>query len=454
MLFCWLSFVVISNTFFPWTIILIISGLLHHPSRSSPAMGLYKLIYCLWYLLRSIIYPFIPSRFLKKNVSEEIVLITGGGFGLGRLLAQRFSDLGSTVVIWDVNKENMKRTEEIISSSGGTCHAYYCDVSKPSHVYETAEKVRCEVGNPSIIVLNAGIVNGKKILDLTDEAITRCFAVNTLSHFWIIKAFLPYLMKQNRGHVISIDSVSSYYGTFKLTDYSAAKAASHRLQDALSSELKYSGYDGIRFSSIMPYFMATGMFSGSTSQYFPVMDPVYVADRCMDAILLNKAVVFIPRIFNILCVGTLMVPYKAFFAFHEAIFGGEMMSDFKGRGEDPDLLQSSQHSKLLNGNYETYHPTHEKREESSKTTLTNPSVISSGSVWHLNFYFSLSSGVMKKGLSLSVECNCDSHHHLIYIQKKWKKVVEKRKSMGSKERFISRRHTLIQWSEIIILFFS
>lgn len=283
------------------------------------------------YAVRAIIYPFIPSKL--KDVSKETVLITGGGHGLGRLLATKFAKLGSRVIIWDINESNMKETKEVIekeTNGSGRVYSYFCDVSKPSSVYQVAEEVRREVGDPTMIVLNAGIVNGKKLLDLPDESIIRCFNVNILSHFWIVKAFLKSMMAANYGHIISIDSVASYYGTYYLTDYSASKAASHRLQDALSSEMKYSGYDGIRFSSIMPYFMSTGMFDGSKSRFFSIMDPEYVARKTMDAILKNRAVVFIPRIFNTLCVGTMIIPYKSFFSFHNAVFGGEMMEGFQG----------------------------------------------------------------------------------------------------------------------------
>lgn len=62
------------------------------------------LLVCIFYIVRSIVQCFIPSSYRKKkSLAGEIVLITGGGGGLGRLLAKRFARLGSTVVLWDVN---------------------------------------------------------------------------------------------------------------------------------------------------------------------------------------------------------------------------------------------------------------------------------------------------------------------------------------------------------------
>jgi all-trans-retinol dehydrogenase (NAD+) len=266
-----------------------------------------------------------------KDISNETVLITGGGYGLGRLLAERFAKLGAKVIIWDINEENMKTTCSIVRRAGGLCHYFNCDVSDAKTVYATANKVRKDIGHVSMIVMNAGIVNGKKLLDTSDDQIRKCFDVNVLSHFWIVKAFLPFMMKFKRGHIISIDSVTAYYGTNRLVDYSASKAASHKLQDALYNELKYSGYDGIHITSILPYFISTGMFSGCCSKMISIMEPDYVADECIDAILLNKSVVLLPRIFHFLRWGTMMIPYKAYFAFHETFFGGDMMTKYKGR---------------------------------------------------------------------------------------------------------------------------
>lgn len=175
-------------------------------SRKRSLADMYsKLALFLYYIVRSFIYPLIPRKYLVKNVAGEVVLITGGGFGLGRLLAQRFAKLGSKVVIWDVNRDNMDKTKEMIECAGGECYAYYCDVSDAQCVNRTADQVRKEVGHVTILVMNAGIVNGRKLLDLSEQQIRKCFDVNALSHFWLTKAFLPFMMKINSGHVISID---------------------------------------------------------------------------------------------------------------------------------------------------------------------------------------------------------------------------------------------------------
>lgn len=309
---------------------------------------------CLFYILRSIVYAFIPNSFFEKEVDKEIILITGGGFGLGRLLALRFARLGANIVIWDLNQENMEETANLIRIAGGTCHYYQCDVSIPEKVYAMADVVRSEVGDPTMVIMNAGIVNGSKLLETPDDRIKACFAVNTLSHFWLIKAFLPNMMSLNSGHLVSIDSVSAHFGTYNLVDYTASKSASHRLQDSINAELKYSGFDGIRVTSVMPYFINTGMFAGATSSMIPILDPEYVADKVVTGIRCNRTIVFIPGYFSILYTLTVAIPYKAYFCFHQAVFGGEMMSNFTGRKKpvpQTTALPMTEDTKSENGNY-------------------------------------------------------------------------------------------------------
>ncbi|XP_010769014.1 epidermal retinol dehydrogenase 2-like, partial [Notothenia coriiceps] len=67
-------------------------------------------------------------------------------------------------------------------------------------------QVKREVGDVSILVNNAGIVTGKKFMDAPDSLIEKTMEVNTMAHFWTYKAFLPAMIANNHGHLVSIAS--------------------------------------------------------------------------------------------------------------------------------------------------------------------------------------------------------------------------------------------------------
>ncbi|GIY31556.1 hypothetical protein CEXT_580671 [Caerostris extrusa] len=119
-----------------------------------------------------------------KNIKGQVVLITGGGSGIGRLVALRFARHGARIVVWDLNLAGAQETAKLVRDQGGEAFAFRCDVSQPEAVYEAAEKVKKEVGKVDILVNNAGIVTGKKLLDCPDEKIKKTFEVNAMAHFW------------------------------------------------------------------------------------------------------------------------------------------------------------------------------------------------------------------------------------------------------------------------------
>lgn len=86
------------------------------------------------------IFTLIPKP--RKNVAGEIVLITGAGSGLGRLLALKFAHLGAVLVLWDINKEGNEETCKMARDAGATrAYAYTCDCSRKEDVYRVADQV-------------------------------------------------------------------------------------------------------------------------------------------------------------------------------------------------------------------------------------------------------------------------------------------------------------------------
>lgn len=287
------------------------------------------------YIGEAILLTFIPYRYRSKSVKGEIALITGGAGGIGKLIAIKLAKLGAHVVVWDINRIGLKETVEEIHNFGGKCWGYYCDITKREEVYRVAKAVKIEVGTVSILINNAGYVHCKTLMELPDEQIERTFKVNILSHYWITKAFLQDMIKDNHGHIVTIASVAGLIGTYNCTDYSATKFATIGFHESLHTELKAHGYDGIQGTLVCPYYINTGMFEGVKPRLLPMLEPDYVAERVVSGILSNEMTVILPGIFRYIVPLKFLLPAKLCWTMmHKIERGPQSMMMFKGRKQD------------------------------------------------------------------------------------------------------------------------
>ncbi|NXT72650.1 RDHE2 dehydrogenase, partial [Chaetops frenatus] len=287
----------------------------------------------IYYLLESLVFLIVPGR--KKNVSGEIVLITGAGSGIGRLLAVKFASLGATVVLWDINQEGLNCTVRQARENGaGRVHAYVCDCSKRQDVYRVADQVKKEVGDVSILINNAGIVIGKRFLDSPDSLVEKTMEVNTMAHFWTSKAFLPAMIAANHGHLVSIASCAGLCGSNQLSDYCASKFAAVGFAESIDMEMRSLRKTGVKTTIVCPYVINTGMFDGVKSKWprvLPLLDPEYVAERIVSAVRQNQVMLFIPRIVYVLYFLKSFLPVKAAVLLLDYFGNLDIMSTFKGR---------------------------------------------------------------------------------------------------------------------------
>ena len=92
---------------------------------------------------------------------------------------------GAAVVLWDVNKDGVEEVAGEINRNGGHAFPFCCNLRDKHDIQRTAAKVSRDIGDPTILVNNAGIVAGKGILDFNDSDVEAAFDVNILAHFWV-----------------------------------------------------------------------------------------------------------------------------------------------------------------------------------------------------------------------------------------------------------------------------
>ncbi|KAL1795523.1 hypothetical protein ACET3X_005747 [Alternaria dauci] len=115
---------------------------------------------------------------------------------------------------------------------------FKCDVTDPSEVYSVAEKIKDGMGAPTILVNNAGILASHTILSTSDVYLQKIFQVNVLSNWYTVKAFLPDMIRNNKGHIVTVASTASFTGVGGMADYSATKSAILGFHESLNAELK------------------------------------------------------------------------------------------------------------------------------------------------------------------------------------------------------------------------
>ncbi|GMF25213.1 unnamed protein product [Phytophthora fragariaefolia] len=235
----------------------------------------------------------------QKSVKGDVVVVTGGAMGLGRLVGLRFAALGAVVLVWDLHVDLGRQLVQEIEAAGGIARFYEVDVTDRAKVYATGQEVLKEFGAVDILVNNAGIVGGRPVLESSDAMIERTMAVNATSHFWTIKAFLPMMAKRNKGHIVSVASAAGIFGSPGMVDYGASKFAAIGLMLSLRQELHAMGLFGVHTTIVCPGFITTGMFEGVKPPSFTRwLTPEFVADQIIKAVRRNQWRVLVPSILS------------------------------------------------------------------------------------------------------------------------------------------------------------
>ena len=195
-----------------------------------------------------------------KSLKGQVVLITGGANGLGKLMADKCYAAGSQVIVWDVNRDAVAQCNQISdNANGGSFFARVVDITKRDTVQQEAKIVLDKFGRVDILVQNAGVVAGRPLLELTETDVRRTFDVNVIAQFWVLAAFLPGMIRRKQGHIVSIVSTAAFCAVSHLTDYCASKVAARALDVGIKRELMDLEQDeGIVFTGVYPGFINTG----------------------------------------------------------------------------------------------------------------------------------------------------------------------------------------------------
>lgn len=269
---------------------------------------------------------------MKYSFKGKKILITGGASGIGKIMARKSLERGvSHLVIWDINEEGLAKTKEEFSIFGIQISTYKVDVSNLDEIKINAQKVRIEIGKIDILINNAGIVVGKYFHENTHQDIQKTMLINSNALMHIALEFLPEMIKDNSGAICNIASSAGLISNPKMAVYAASKWAVNGWSDSLRLEMEQLKKD-ISITTIMPFYINTGMFDGVQSKLIPILEPEPTAEKIVKAIENKTKILAMPLPYWFIRLSQGMLPLPIFDWVMENVFGVyDTMKYFKGR---------------------------------------------------------------------------------------------------------------------------
>ena len=275
-----------------------------------------------------------------QAVEGRIVLVTGAAMGMGRLYAERaVSERAAAVVLWDVDAAALAQTRDALVEAGGNVFARVVDLASPTAIHDAAAAVRSEVGDPDIVVNNAGIVRSKPFWEHDPERdIEPVIRINLLALMHVARAFLPAMIAGGRqSRLLNVASASGLLSVPRMSVYTSSKWAVIGWSDSLRLELERAGHAHVRVTTLIPSYIKTGMFAGARAPLLtPLLEPEVVVDKAWTAMKRGKPRLMLPWTVALSSALRGLLPLSAWDWLAGRVFKVySSMDQFTGRGGQP-----------------------------------------------------------------------------------------------------------------------
>jgi len=190
----------------------------------------------------------------------KVALVTGGGRGIGKGIAECMAREGAGVVIADINGDTASATAAEMNSAGYESIAITADVTKSGQVRAMVDAAYNRFGRLDVAVNNAGIVRAKELVNTPDDEWDLVMEVNAKSVFLCCKEQAPRMEASGGGAIINIASTAGIVGFAGLSNYCASKYA---VVGFTSSIAKEYARRNVRINTICPGIVETDMWKGA-----------------------------------------------------------------------------------------------------------------------------------------------------------------------------------------------
>jgi NAD(P)-dependent dehydrogenase (short-subunit alcohol dehydrogenase family) len=177
-----------------------------------------------------------------RSVDGAVAVITGAGSGIGRATALSLARRGSAVLASDLDEARAETVARVIDALGGPAASARCDVASAADVAALADMTWSTFGRVDIVMSNVGVIAKGLPFEIPMEAWASIVDVNLLGTVRVLEAFVPSLLEQGHGHVVTTASTAGLFPyAFDRLPYAATKAAVVALTESLALYLRPRG---------------------------------------------------------------------------------------------------------------------------------------------------------------------------------------------------------------------
>jgi 3-oxoacyl-[acyl-carrier protein] reductase len=199
---------------------------------------------------------------MTRPTEPRTAIVTGGARGIGAATARRLAADGHSVAVLDLLDEQATRTAASIASDGGRALGIGVDVADAGAVDAAVARVVTEVGPPTILVNNAGILRDNLLFKMSEDDWDSVLRVHLRGAFIVTKAVQSHMVSAGWGRIVNLSSTSAL-GYRGQANYSAAKAGMQGFTKTLAIEL---GKFGVTANAVAPGVIETDMIRATAER--------------------------------------------------------------------------------------------------------------------------------------------------------------------------------------------